>query len=82
MRPGAPGCLDEEVLVVKANRVALVLGALSASVTSLAFAAAESYATDMATYISGDGKATIMAFLAAIAGLIAIFWIARRLGVK
>lgn len=47
-----------------------------------AHAVAESYATDMATYISGDGKLTIMAVISATATLVAIFWIAKKLGLR
>jgi hypothetical protein len=47
-----------------------------------AHAVAETYATDMATYISGDGKLTIMAVISATATLVAIFWIARKLGLR
>lgn len=50
--------------------------------TSVAFAAAETYATDAATYISGDGKLTVLAVIAATASIAVIIWIARKLGMR
>ncbi|MEO5367827.1 MAG: hypothetical protein H7831_15990 [Magnetococcus sp. WYHC-3] len=58
---------------------ALVLSALLL-VNSAAHAAAEAYATDVATYISGDGKLTQIAIIAALAGFVVVGWVARKLG--